>query len=70
MSIYQRPLSQDEAHIDSHFWQDQNTDLFLVEEGRPPSRIERARERMLVSRLYLGRNTQHLRRLWRRVCGA
>src|SRR5215475_11360509 len=31
-----------------------NAEFVLVEEGRPPSRIELARERMLVSRLYLG----------------
>lgn len=45
-------LSPDD--IDSHFWQDQASDFVLVEEVKPPSRIERARERMLVSRLYLG----------------
>jgi hypothetical protein len=53
-SGHQNPLSQDDAHIDSHFWQDQAIDFILVDEGRPPSRIERARERLLVSRLYLG----------------
>jgi predicted DNA-binding transcriptional regulator len=31
-----------------------NAEFVLVEERRPPSRIELARERMLVSRLYLG----------------
>lgn len=53
-SGHQNPLSQDDAHIDSHFWQEQAIDFVLVDEGRPPSRIERARERLLVSRLYLG----------------
>lgn len=31
-----------------------NAEFVLVDERRPPSRIELARERMLVSRLYLG----------------
>ena len=35
-------------------YQNGNAEFVLVEEGRPPSRIELARERMLVSRLYLG----------------
>lgn len=36
------------------FFQNGDAEFVLVEEGRPPSRIELARERMLVSRLYLG----------------
>src|SRR5262245_38927582 len=35
-------------------WADHGSDFVLIAEGRPPSRIELARERMLVSRLYLG----------------
>ncbi len=53
-SDHQTSLPHDDAHIDNHFWQDQAIDFVLVEEGRPPSRIERARERLLVSCLYLG----------------
>jgi hypothetical protein len=53
-SDHQTAFSHDDAHIDNHFWQDQAIDFVLVEEGRPPSRIERARERLLISRLYLG----------------
>ena len=38
----------DEAHSGEH------SDFVLIEEGKPPPRIELARERMLISRLYLG----------------
>jgi hypothetical protein len=51
---HQTSFSHDDAYIDNHFWQDRAIDFVLVEEGRPPSRIELARERLLVSRLYLG----------------
>jgi hypothetical protein len=33
---------------------DQSSDFVLIEEGKPPSRIELARERMLICQLYLG----------------
>ena len=46
--------SQSEAHNDTHAWEDHGSDFVLVVEGKPPSRIELARERMLISRLYLG----------------
>ena len=46
--------SQDETHGAVHAFQDQGSDFVLSEEGEPPSRIELARERMLISRLYLG----------------
>jgi hypothetical protein len=46
--------SQDEAHSGEHACEDQGSDFVLIEEGKPPSRIELARERMLISRLYLG----------------
>jgi DNA-binding MarR family transcriptional regulator len=48
----QEAWSQAEAHND--IWADHSSDFVLIAEGRPPSRIELARERMLVSRLYLG----------------
>jgi hypothetical protein len=35
-------------------WADQASDFVLVAEGKPPSRIELARERLLICRLYLG----------------
>ena len=44
--------SQDETHSGEQAFQ--GSDLVLIEEGKPPSRIELARERMLISRLYLG----------------
>jgi predicted transcriptional regulator len=43
---------QAEAHSD--VWAYHGSDFVLIAEGRPPSRIELARQRMLVSRLYLG----------------
>ena len=46
--------SQDETHSEEHAFQDQGWDFVLIEQGKPPSRIELARERMLISRLYLG----------------
>src|SRR6516162_6390854 len=46
--------SQDETHSEEHAFQDQGSDFVLIEEGKAPSRIELARERMLISRLYLG----------------
>jgi hypothetical protein len=46
--------SQDETQSEEHAFQDQGPDFVLIEEGKAPSRIELARERMLISRLYLG----------------
>ena len=46
--------SQSETLDDTHAWTDQASDFVLVAEGKPPSRIELARERMLICRLYLG----------------
>jgi hypothetical protein len=43
---------QTEAHND--LWADHGADFVLIAEGTPPSRIALGRERMLVSRLYLG----------------
>jgi DNA-binding MarR family transcriptional regulator len=45
---------QDDAHSREHPFQDQGSDFVLIEEPKPPPRIELARERMLISRLYLG----------------
>jgi len=45
---------QDEAHNDALAWEYHGADFVLITEGKPPSRIELARERMLISRLYLG----------------
>src|SRR5262252_7237043 len=48
----QASWSQDETHSGEHAFQ--GSDFVLIEDGKPPSRIELARERMLISRLYLG----------------
>src|SRR5215468_1427080 len=48
----QEAWSQAEAHND--IWADHSSDFVLIEEGKAPSRIDLARERMLISRLYLG----------------
>jgi len=45
---------QDETHSGENAFHDQGSDFVLIQEGKPPSRIELARERMLISRLYLG----------------
>jgi len=42
------------ARIRAHRRQNLGSDFVLIAECKPPSRIELARERMLVSRLYLG----------------
>jgi hypothetical protein len=44
--------SQDEPQ--AHAWDYQQSDFVLIAQGKPPSRIALARERMLISRLYLG----------------
>src|SRR3984885_12536902 len=46
--------SQTETRDDVDAWADQGSDFVLIEEGKPPPRIELARERLLISRLYLG----------------
>jgi predicted transcriptional regulator len=43
-----------EEHVDADTWRDPGADFVLVQEVQPPRRIELARERMLMSRLYLG----------------
>src|ERR1700722_8693398 len=35
-------------------WTDYGSDFVLIAEGKPPPRIELARERLLICRLYLG----------------
>jgi predicted DNA-binding transcriptional regulator len=35
-------------------WTDHGSDFVLIAEGKPPPRIELARERLLICRLYLG----------------
>ena len=51
---YHASRSQSETLDDAHAWADQAFDFVLVAESKPPSRIELARERMLICRLYLG----------------
>ena len=46
---HQVPHSQSEDA-----WTDYRSDFVLIAEGKPPPRIELARERMLICRLYLG----------------
>lgn len=50
----QESRSPAEADNDADVWAHHGSDFVLVTEGRPPSRIALAHERMLVSRLYLG----------------
>ena len=44
---------QNEALHDWNAWSGPGSDFILVAEGKPPHRIELARERMLICRLYL-----------------
>jgi CRP-like cAMP-binding protein len=50
----QTSLSHDERQNVPHASEEHGSGFLLVAENKPPSRIELARERMLVSRLYLG----------------
>lgn len=43
-----------EARDDADLWAAHGSDFVLISQDRPPSRIELARERLLISRLYLG----------------
>jgi hypothetical protein len=45
---------QDDAHRGEYLFQDGGSAFVLIEERKPPPRIALARERMLISRLYLG----------------
>ena len=58
--------AQAEAHHD--VWADHGSDFVLIAEGRPPSRIELARERMLISRVS-GLASDDNGRSRHRVCG-
>jgi hypothetical protein len=45
---------QREAYNDAPSFVDHGADFVMIAEGRPPSRIALARERMLICRLYVG----------------
>jgi len=49
---HQESFPQAEAHND--VWADHGADFVLIADGGPPPRIALGRERMLISRLYLG----------------
>ena len=51
---HQASRSQKEMLHDAHAWADHGSDFVLIAEGKPPPRIELAKERMLICRLYLG----------------
>jgi hypothetical protein len=40
--------SQSETRNNTHAWEEQHSDFVLIAEGKPPSRIELTRERMLI----------------------
>ena len=46
--------AQSEEHIEAGGWRDPGFDFVLVQDVQPPRRIELARERMLMCRLYIG----------------
>src|SRR5271154_5288560 len=45
--------AQSDEHIEVHAWRDLGSDFVLIQDMQPPRRIELARERMLMCRLYL-----------------
>ena len=51
---HQATRDQSKQHIQAHDWSDGSSDFVLVQDVQPPPRIELARERMLMCRLYLG----------------
>jgi DNA-binding MarR family transcriptional regulator len=51
---HQATRDQSKRHIQAHDWSDGSSDFVLVQDVQPPPRIELARERMLMCRLYLG----------------
>jgi hypothetical protein len=67
--------TRDQSQQQAHDWSDGSSDFVLVQEVQPPPRIELARERMLMCRLYLGLiqtisdDYGAKRRLRRGVCG-
>ena len=51
MSIQKQTSAPQHEALD---WVDHGSDFILIAEGKPPARIELARERMLICRLYVG----------------
>ena len=54
MRSHEAPRTRDEAHTAAQAWAHLGDDFVLMHEVKPPPRIALARERMLMSRLYLG----------------
>jgi len=54
MRNHQAPQAHDQAHMAAQAWAHLGEDFVLMREVKPPPRIAMARERMLMSRLYLG----------------
>ena len=54
MRSHEAPRAQGEAHTAAQPWAHLGDDFVLMHEVKPPPRIALARERMLMSRLYLG----------------
>jgi hypothetical protein len=51
-------------------WTYDGSDFVLIAEGKPPPRIELAKERLLICRPLPGIDADHNGRLWRGVCGS
>ena len=54
MSIQKEGQASGPHHDGAHASADNGSDFVLITEGKPPSRIALARERMLICRLYVG----------------
>ncbi len=54
MDNHEAPQASNETHAAAQAWEHLGDDFVLIDEVKPPPRIALARERMLMSRLYLG----------------
>ena len=54
MRNHESPQARNEAHVAAQPWAHLGDDFVVIREVKPPPRIALARERMLMSRLYLG----------------
>jgi len=54
MGNHRATQTHEAPHADVHAWAHLGDDFVVLDEARPPPRIALARERMLMSRLYLG----------------
>jgi len=54
MGTHQPPHAHHAEQVGGHIWTHLGADFVVTDDVKPPQRIELARERMLMTRLYLG----------------